>query len=296
MNRRTLTDILKSIIGQAVGLAFNDIVDNIFSIIYEKDYRSIKQKTDLGSDGIIEGEKICLACYAPERYDRKRFEKKVGEDYAKYEENYKKLGYKWLFITNRELLGGMITHIHSIDSSSDIWGINELINLILNSSPSKRRVILSDVFSLDREIIEFDFIEEVINEFIAKFKEETGNYKPQYNPPADLYSKIKLNFTEDDIDTVILKFTNFYIDHAGVLQKSLKALGNEFVSHLKMMVLREFQMLNKDLDFRDRFYTLVDRFSSKYPADQEYKNYVELILLYFFEQCLIGNRLESKDV
>ncbi len=291
MNRQTLRDILKSKIEHLYGTQFNEIVDGIFSILYGENYKSIKQKKDLGSDGIIETEKVCLACYAPERYDKQKFEKKVDEDYRKYEKNYMRLGYKWRFITNQKLLGSMVTYIKNKITNADIWGIEELINFILNSLPSKRRKILSEIFSLSPELIEFDFVEEVIEE-ISKLKDEISDYHPQYDLPKDTLKKIEKNFSDEDIEIVKRKFIHFYAEHIGYLQKVLKSLDDDFISNLKMAVLREYQILDEKLTFKGKFEYLVNRFSSKYPNDQEYKNYVELILLYFFEQCLIGTKPE----
>jgi len=169
MNRQTLKDVLKSKIEHLYEIQFNDMINNVFFILYGENYKSIKQKKDKGSDGIIETEKVCLACYAPEKYDKKKFEKKVDEDYIKYEKNYKGLGYKWRFISNQKLLGNTVTYIKnkSINTDNiDIWGIEELINFILDLTPSKRRKILSEIFYLSSELIEFDFVEEVIEDTI----------------------------------------------------------------------------------------------------------------------------------
>ena len=291
MNRQTLKDFLKSKIEHLYGTQFNEIVDGIFSILYGENYKSIKQKRDLGSDGIIETEKISLACYAPERYDKPKFEKKVDEDYGKYKKNYMSLGYKWRFITNQKLLGSIVTYIKNKSTDAEVWGIEELINFILNLPPSKRRKILLDIFSLSTELIEFDFVEEVIEE-ISKLKKEVSDYCPQYNLPKDTSKKIEKNFSGEDIEIVKRKFIHFYAEYIGYLQKVLNTLDNDFISNMKMTVLREYQFLYKKLTFKERFDHLVNRFSSKYPKDQEYKNYVELILLYLFEQCLIGTKSE----
>jgi len=289
MNRQTLRDFLKFKISNLYEKQFNEMIDNIFSILYGEDFKCIKQHRDLGSDGIIEAEKICLACYAPEKYESNKFKRKVDDDFRKYKANYANLGYKWRFITNQKLLGSAITHIKKKDTNAEIWGIEELINFILRLSPSKRRKILEEVFSLSKELIEYDFIEEVIEE-ISKLKEKESlyKYKPKYKPPADTIRKIEKNFDREDVNILKKTFNIFYAEHINYLLNTLKAFGNDFISHLKVTVLREFANLSEKLTFKEKFNILLNRFSEKYPNDEEYKNYVELILLYLFEQCLIG--------
>lgn len=294
MNRVTLKDILKSKIEHLYGIEFNTFIDSLFSQIYGSDYKCIKQKRDLGSDGIIETKKICLACYAPEKFNKREFEKKVDEDFKKYEKNYKKLEYIWRFIINQKLLGNIVTYIENKDTTADIWGIEELINFALNLPPSKRRVVLREVFSLPPEFIEFDFIEEVISE-ISENRNTSSDYIPRYNTPLDTIKKIEINFKGEDIKIVRKKFEYFYAEHISYLQKTLESFDNDFISHIKMMILEEYQILNENFSFKEKFKHLVNRFSSKYPNDYEYKNYVELILLYFFEQCLIGTSTEEKN-
>ncbi len=123
-----------------------------------------------------------------------------------------------------------------------------MINFILNLPPSKRRKILSDVFSLSTELIEFDFVEEVIEE-LTKLKEELTNYSPQYNPPEDTLAKIERNFTGEDIEIVKRKFTHFYAEHIGYLQKVLESFDSDFISNLKMTILNEYQALDKKNNF-----------------------------------------------
>lgn len=291
MSRRTLKDILKSKIDHLYGIQFNNKIDEMFSIIYGQNYKSIKQKRDLGSDGIIEIKEVCLACYAPEKYNKRKFEKKVDEDFSKYEEHYMNLGYKWRYITNQKLRGSMVTYIKNKDERVDIWGIDELINYILGLPPSVRRKILSEVFCLSPELIVFDFIEEVI-EAILSLKEESPIYSPHYGLPKDTIKKIEKNFEGEDIEIVKRKFNYFYAERVGYLQKVLESFDNDYISNIKMTVLREYQNLDGNLNFKKKFGQLINRFSSKYPKDQEYKNYVELILLYLFEQCLIGVKPE----
>ncbi len=295
MNRNILGNILKSEIENLYGERFNEVIDKIFFIIYGEKYKSIKQKKDLGSDGILEmdKERLSLACYAPEKYRESKFKEKIDEDFEKYKRSYKKLGYKWWFITNQKLLGSMFTYIRSKDSDIDIWGREELINSILSQPPSKRRKILLDVFSFSQELIIYDFIEEIIYEIIENKKSKL-KYKPCYSVSVDTYEKIKRNFTGEDIEIMKRKFEYFYADNVTYIEKVLNSFDNDFISNLKEQVLREYQYINEKFTFKKKFCLLVDRFSSKYPEDQWYKNYVELILLYLFEQCLIGTKPEVR--
>jgi len=287
MNRETLRAILKSQISYTYGINFNQLIDAIFFIIYKDKYISVKQKRDLGCDGIIESTKICLACYAPETFNKRKFKEKVNEDFEKYEKNYKPLGYKWRFMTNKELLGSMITYIKDKDVDNEIWGLNELINFILNLRPSARREVLLEAFQLSPELIEYDIIEEIIEEIMKLEENNSVQVLPKYELVDDIFEKIEINFTGEDIEIVKRKFK---FEHVGYLEKSLKNFGDKYTNGLKFKILREYQILSDSLTFKEKLYELINKFSSKYPNDDDYKNKVELILLYLFEQCLIGEK------
>ena len=292
MKNRTLRKILIGIIEKWTELEFNKRIEEIFQIVYKDEFVSIKQKRDLGSDGIIESEKITLACYAPERYELKKYKKKIKDDCEKYRNHYQHK-YKLRFITNQEIRAEVKATLEEECPDAEIWGVNELVTYILKGvSASKRRRILKDVFELDDEEIAFDIIEEIVEEILEGNYDQIETKNISYKTPLDLYKKIEKNFkNENYIEMIKKKTEDIYPEYAILIHKIIEALDENLKTTLKNRIINEYyesieSLSNKPFEFI--YNKLINRFASKYPDDDEYRKGVEMLLLYIFEQCLLG--------
>jgi len=288
----SLWDLISNTLRNTFETEFNKLIDNIFHIVYGENYKSIKQKRDLGSDGIIEPEKVSIACYAPESYDAKKFKKKIREDYEKFRENYAKLGYLFRFITNIKLLGSIITYFKELCPDGDIWGLEEIISFIKKQPPKIRRYVLIDVFNIPEEFIRYDIIEEIIYE-IDKLNETLDNTTViAYSPPTGLLKKIEINFKNGNFREYLIRLIEeSYPEYGFFLNEIFKSMEPEEISTLKTKVLNRTATLYLEKEsFEEVFSALIDDFSSKYPDDDEYRKHVIMLLIYIFEQCIIGRR------
>jgi hypothetical protein len=63
------------------------------------------------------------------------------------------------------------------------------------------------------------------------------------------------------------------------------------IETLKMKVLdRTGTLFLEKNSFDEVFSALINDFSDKYPNDDEYRKHVTMLLIYIFEQCIIGRR------
>jgi hypothetical protein len=78
----------------------------------------------------------------------------------------------------------------------------------------------------------------------------------------------------------------------GKLKDTLKSYDDEEMAALKNKVITEYGKLSGD--FKTRLNNLTELLSGNNGNDQQYKYYVRVVLLYMFEICLIGQRVEAE--
>lgn len=291
ISKESIATLLKGNIREWTALEFNEKINQIFQMVYGQDYKTIKQKRDKGSDGIIETERISIACYGAEKPNSKDILKKIKTDYSKYEKHYKPLGYKFRFITNSEILGNVITELKKLDSDNDIWGINEIIEFIFRQPLIIRKRILSEVIGISEEFIEMDIFTEIIEDIVDRV-----TYS--YNPPkfsgniTHLEEKVKKNFKKPLYAQGIMNlYTDIYIKYQYFIRNAFKSLDSDTVKTVESEVLGEYlKLAQKSNSFDEIFEQLIDNFSAKYGTDEERKKYVKMLILYIFEQCIIGQK------
>ncbi len=291
IHKETIINLLKANIRKWTALQFNEKINQIFRVVYGENYKTIKQKYDKGSDGIIEThmEHISIACYGSENPTSKKIINKIGKDYPKYKENYKPLGYKFRFITNYEILGEVITYLKNLDQDSDIWGINEIIEFIFSQPLIIRKRILSEILNVSEELIELEIFTEIIEDIADRVLKS-------YTPPefsgdvTQLEEKVKKNFTNPLYAQGIMNlFTDIYFEYQYFIEKTLESLDSDTVKTVYSEILGEYLRLAKQHNsFEEIFEQLIDIFSRKYATDEERRKYVKMLILYIFEQCVIG--------
>jgi|SRR5208282_835629 len=105
---------------------FQDFVDQLYLKIFSSDFMPIKKKHDKGCDGIINN-KESLAVYAPEKYNLKKFKKKIKEDHVNYVKNWKNRLPKWRVVYNGEFTADMEKFVNSLENDSIKIGIAQII-------------------------------------------------------------------------------------------------------------------------------------------------------------------------
>lgn len=298
----TLKNIVKSKIDSLKGNAFQEFVNELFLIFYESNFITVKQKHDMGSDGIINSDTI-IACYAPERYDLRDFQKKINNskkgqegDFQKYQTNWELTHTKWTVIYNGEWLANMIKYIKDLKSDADTIGQAHLLNMIGKLSWTKKRSIYN-YLGIEDDYIKIGLLDEVIEDLMNllddnKSQKEISGKEKMKGFTTDLRKKIDLNYiNEQDIELAIIEF-EAYLQVAILIENMLGS--NPHFPALIAKIQTEYKQLNSDLSFKERKNILKKNYAGKKKDDELYCHYVDMFLLYTFEQCLIGKKDDKK--
>jgi len=282
---KVLDNAIKTQIKSLLGLEFNEFINKLYAIAYGSRFTPIKQKHDKGSDGILDNQ-ISLSVYSPEKYSLNDFKRKVTNkdkegDFDKYQINWKNKGYKWMFVYNGEITTEMRNFLVALEKDVEIIDINYILVFIDTLEWSKKRSI-AEYLSIDEIYFVNDILSDIIDDLIkVKDSSDIIHKKPSY-----IKDKIELNYSQEDVDTAINEYyecLGYFSKLEGVLPKD-----NESISALHSKIRRDYLKYNGD--FKTRLYHLTEEYSSKYKNDDVYKFYVGVVLIYYFEYCLIGKR------
>jgi len=158
--------------------------------------------------------------------------------------------------------------LKELDHDNDIWGINEIIEFIFSQPLIVRKRILSEVLGIQEELIEMDIFTEIIEDIADRVIHA-------YNPPefsgniTQLEEKVKKNFKKPLYAQGIMNlYTDIYIKYQYFIRNTFESSNS----------------------FDEIFEQLIENFSEKYGTDEERKKYVKMLILYIFEQCIIGQK------
>jgi len=281
----TLKELLKTKINSLKELRFQEFINNLFLICHGDNFVIVKQKHDRGSDGILFNSKV-IACYAPESYDLSDFKKKISGDYKSYNENWEKTHNNWMVVYNGPFLANMINHVDSLKSDAEKVGIDNILGLIDLQNWTKRNRIYESL-GIGSEYIKYDIIEEAIKDIIQTSESGATLKVEQPIPPKD---KIEINYTEDQIEDAIDDFQS-YCTNASFISDVLTNF-NEQYPILISKVKTDFSKYDKSRTFKERFDLIIKDYSEKARKqdDDIYVYYVKMLMLYCFEQCVIGKK------
>jgi len=294
----TLTQLVDTQISKLHGIAFQEFIDSLYLLIHGDNFTPIKQKHDKGCDGIIDNHTI-IACYAPERVEFEDFKKKIASnkkgkegDFIKYQANWAATHPNFTIIINGEWLGNMKQLVISLKHDTKCIGRKNLIEKIDALTWTKQKKIF-DILRIDETYIRISHIEEVVKD-LKKTLDTTDNISGKdiiKGLSTPLKDKIHLNYLQNELEDAMVTFEN-YLQYA---DKITKILGDfEELPALKLKVQREYIVLDKSLSFKQRLTFLIEQNAQKRKDDATYCYYLELIFLYIFEQCLIGEKLPNQ--
>lgn len=266
---------------------FQRFVDQFFIKKCGTGYTPIKPKRDKGCDGILDNCEI-LAVYAPEKYSLKVFKTKTKSDHDEFVKNWKSKYPKWCVVFNGEFTAEMFTFLDDLENGCRKIGINQLLDDIGCLEWVKIREIL-EYLGMDQQYFINDLLQNVINDLLKNSyvtSQETQSRKPIY-----IEEKIELNFDSEDVENA----KNDYLNSLGTMVKLkdiLKIYNDDEIAALKGKIINDYGKLAGD--FKTRFNNLTETLSGNQSNDQQYVYYVRVVLLYMFESCLIGTRLEGE--
>jgi len=279
------------------GFDFEDFIDELYLLKYgADDYVPIRRGKDKGNDGTIISERKILACYAPEKYSKTSFERKVlgntseKGDFPKYIENWKTEFGNWEMLVNHEVSPDQLKIIDDLDGDTSIKGITQLITIIENDLP-KSKVRKLAVYLGISDYFKQDYIREILDDLLSK---PSGIDNPiEYLRPMYIGDKIKLNFKEEELDNIDSEF-DVVFDDFNIIAGILKGYIDDENKTIKWRIINDFGKLSGS--FKEKLDSLTDSYTREYANidDDEYKRYVKTVLLYMFEQCFIGKKTNEE--
>lgn len=278
------------------GFDFEDFIDELFLLKYGPDnYLPIRKVRDNGNDGTIISERKILACYAPKKYSRKEFEDKVlgtktkSGDFEKYKSEWENDFENWEMIVNHDVAPEQLTIIDKLDGKTSIKGIKQIISIIDDLPKTKLRK-LAKFLEIEGFIVK-DYIGDILNDLLnnSNRNEEILKYKHAPYIP----SKIVINYNEEDVDGALSEFIEIS-QNFNIVEDFLVNYEDDEKGKIKYRVIEDFNKLSGS--FRIKLNNLTIQYTEKYGniEDDDYRFYVKTILLYMFEQCLIGKKTEKE--
>lgn len=293
---KLLKNAFKLQIQSKEGFDFEDFIDELFMLKYGDGYSPIRRNKDKGNDGTIISEQKIVACYAPRKYSEKDFISKVNGntqsegDYPKYEKNWKAQYPYWQMMVNHEIAPEQFTLIRKLGDNASIKGIDQIMFTIeheLNVTQQRKLAAYLDISDYFKQ----DYIASILQDLLNNTGIKTENVK--YKQALYIPKKIELNYSFEDVDGAISEF-HFVIKDFSTVENILSGYEDEEKNTIKWRVIDDFTKLSGD--FKNKLITLQTQYCNQYGNidDDDYRRYVKVILLYMFEQCLIGKKTESE--
>lgn len=295
---KLLKNAFKMQIQSKEGFEFEEFVDELFLLKYGvDDYVPIRRNKDKGNDGTVLPEQKILACYAPRKYNRPDFETKVlgaknkEGDFEKYQKNWKAEYPNWEMYVNHEVAPEQLTLIQGLDGNTSIKGIDQLLSIIDELTSSKKRKLAASL-GIENFFIQ-DYIQEIINDLLnaSNVEDKAIHFdKKTLVPPQ---KKIELNFEQDDWDGMNSEMI-LVMEEFTTISNILSGYNDDEINVLKRRIINDYNKLSGS--FKERLYNLTDQYTREYGniKDDEYVKCVKSILLYMFEQCLIGRKTDNE--
>lgn len=291
-----LKNAFKTQIENKRGFDFEDFIDELFLLKYGADnYLPLRRVRDNGNDGTIISERKILACYAPKKYVRKDFEVKVlgtntlTGDFEKYKSEWESNFPNWEMLVNHDVAPEQLTIIDSLVGNTSIKGIKQIISIIEELPRAKLRK-LAQFLEIESFIIQ-DYIRDILKDLLNSsiVNEEIIKYKHAPYIPK----KIEINYNVEDVDGALSEFQEIS-QNFNIVENILVGYEDDEKGKIKYRVIEDFNKLSGS--FKEKLSNLTIQYTEKYGNinDDDYRFYVKTILLYMFEQCLIGKKTEKE--
>lgn len=268
--------------------SFNDFVNEIFVKRFGGAFSPVKQKHDKGCDGILDNDTI-IAAYAPQKPNLRSFKKKAGDDFYSYKNNWQSNHPKWSYVYNGEYTAEMVQYLKSLKNDVILTDINCLIDLVEQLTHFKRRELASSL-GIDEVLIVNDIMLAVVEDLFKMASDYEGEAHP-HEPPPYIEDKIAKNYTFSEVKEALKEY-EFVMEYFPQLKDVLKSYESHEISALKTKLINCYNKYSGD--FKTRLENLIEEFSKNNKDDDSYSFFVRVVLFYFFETCVIGQRPESE--
>ena len=282
------------------GFEFEEFIDELLLLKYGVDnYTPIRRIKDKGNDGTILSEQKILACYAPRKYSKADFETKVlgaknkEGDFEKYQKNWKTEFPNWEIYVNHEVAPEQLTLIQGLDGNTSIKGIDQILMIIDELASNKKRKLAS-YLGIENFFIQ-DYIQDIINDLLNATGIEDNILHFDRKTLVPPQKKIELNFEQEDWDGMNSEML-LVMEEFNTIANILSGYEVDEINTLKRRIINDYNKLSGN--FKERLYSLTEQYTREYGnlKDDEYGKCVKSLLLYMFEQCLIGKKTDKEQL
>ena len=269
---------------------FQDFIDCLYATSYGPSFVPVLQKHDKGCDGLIPSTGTAISVYAPQNYTLGAFKRKAGDDFHKYEKNWASEYPNWQYLYNGEYTAEAQNYLRSLKADVTLMSRTHLAGLIDRLSWANKRRIAS-YLRIDEQYVIHNVLDEILDDLLTR--SETEAESRRWESPVYVGDKIAINYSPSDLDTA-MRQQEECMPYFGILQRLLAQLTPTDLASLKSRIANDY--LGLDGDFAKRIFRLTQQYSEKYPGDDTYEFCSRVVLLFLFEQCIIGRRTATEQV
>ena len=267
---------------------FQEFIVFLFQLAHGEKFTTIKQKRDKGCDGILNGDTV-LAGYGPEAYTLSKFKTKVGDDFKAYAKHWKSTHPNWCVVYNGDLLANMITFIDKKHPGAIKVGVPELM-VMIDGLPWSKIQRLGDFLTIPTQLLMHDLIGQVVDDLMRLDENDSASSKRLH--ALFIEDKIALNYDESEIQSASDEYFEC-LEYFNATELILQGHTSLALSSLRNRIRGDFNQQGGS--FAERFRGQKILYSRDHKEDSLYCFAVTVLLTFFFEQCLIGDRTVAEQ-
>lgn len=269
---------------------FQNFVEYLYILYYETDFTLVKSKRDKGSDGFLNSKKACIAIYGPEKRHLPQFQKKIRDDFIKYKTNWEHQYPNWHLVYNLSFTASEIEFVEGLKPNVEKVEPKHLLRIFQALIWVDKRNV-ADYLGIDGQFLQNDLLSTILDDLLLDDKQRDKG-KPLVQPTY-IEEKIELNFDVHDLESAKNEYYECLL-YFETLRKLISSYPNNEQSALKSRILNDFRKFSGT--FSQKLDNLTEYYSKKYEKDDLYVFNVRVVLLYFFEQCLIGKKTTAEKL
>jgi hypothetical protein len=277
------------------GFDFQIAVTKIFQWRYgETGFTVIRLQKDKGNDGIVESEKRVIACFGPggEKNSTKRlngFKEKVSKDFDLYKTHWQSNYPNWSVVINHQIDPQYDTFVKELMPNATVIGLEQLLLMIDNLRDYQKRR-LGEEFRIDKEYFSVDYLKDFLEDLLKETEISEKHIKYDGSTYVQFRQKVELNYDATDIEAAISEYSFFAEEgYLKQVEDLMAGYEDEEINIMKTHVIEDYKNKTNG-NFKERLKLLSDYYLSTYSSSNDgvYLHCINVVLIYLFEQCLIG--------
>lgn len=165
--------------------------------------------------------------------------------------------------------------------------------IIENEFDSYKRRKIALHLGIDTKIY---FKQEYLSEILEDLLKGTSidpNTQLTYKTLTDYSEKIKLNYNVEDVNAALAEYEKV-IEEFAKIDSLIKNYEADQQDRIKFRILNDYKNVNGT--FKERLKIMTDNYLDLYAnnKDDDYLYFITAVLLYHFEQCIIGKKTKTE--